>query len=1032
MARTLQSPSAADRLGAARAFVAGFPAATEILLIGATREAVDDLARELAAARGATFGLHRFSLTQLAATLAAPEMAARGLAPASPLGAEALAARATAALSHTGRLRYFAPVQAFPGFARALAATLTELRLAALTAGELAPLGDPGPDLAALLDEYDAQLASAAIADRAELLRIATSAARAANRFAGMPLLLLDVAVDPGREASFVEALIAAAGEALVTAPGPRSTSTPSAARSLNRLQEHLFAAESPATQPADESVVFFSAPGEARECVEIARYILDEASKGVAFDQVAVFLRTPQVYTPLLETAFRRAGIAAYFARGSSRPDATGRAFLALLACREEGLTATRFAEYVSLAQVPAPAPADDAAEDAPPFNPTKWEELLIDAAVIGGRDRWARRLEGHAAELRGRLDEVRREDPDSARGAGLERSLANLDHLRAFALPVVESLAALPAAATWGEWLPALRSLANRTLRVPARVLAILDELQPMEAVGPVSVAEIARVLAERLSTLEEEPPEHRHGRVFVAPAVQARGRLFDVVFVPGLAERIFPQRPREDPLLLDALRRQLSPSLRTQTKRDLDERLLLELTVGAASSRVYLSFPRVDVGEARPRVPSFYGLDVVRATRGQIPPFEELEREAFDAAGARLAWPAPPKAERAIDAVEHDLAVLGPLLHGADLSAAKGRGKYLLELNPWLRESLRTRYARWQRKTWSARDGLIRPGPAVLAALTAQGLRARPYSATALQRFAACPYQFLLAAIYRFEPREEPQPLEQLDPLTRGRFFHEVQAATLRALRADGEMPLAQIGLVEAGRQLEIARLAAAEKYREELAPPIDRVWQDEMKALRADLHTWLRRLVEGDDIWQPRHFELAFGLPLDDQHDAASQAEPVELPGGWKLRGAVDLVEEARDGSALRVTDHKTGKDPGKPLFAVGGGEVLQPVLYALAVEAAVGKRVRESRLYYCTTRGGFREYPVPLTDGARQHGQTVLETIDQAIESGSFPPAPREKACDWCDFRPVCGPYEERRVRECKQPLPELQRLRELP
>jgi CRISPR/Cas system-associated exonuclease Cas4 (RecB family) len=89
-------------------------------------------------------------------------------------------------------------------------------------------------------------------------------------------------------------------------------------------------------------------------------------------------------------------------------------------------------------------------------------------------------------------------------------------------------------------------------------------------------------------------------------------------------------------------------------------------------------------------------------------------------------------------------------------------------------------------------------------------------------------------------------------------------------------------------------------------------------------------------------------------------------------------------------------------------------------------------VRESRLYYCTTRGGFQEYSVPFSETAKRHGQTVLEIIDRAVESGNLPPAPREKACEWCDFRPVCGPYEERRTREFKQSLAELELLRELP
>src|SRR4029079_5646395 len=97
-----------------------------------------------------------------------------------------------------------------------------------------------------------------------------------------------------------------------------------------------------------------FSAPGEGRECVEIARRIMEEARRGVPFDEVAVFVRSPDRYPGLLEHAFKRAGIPAWFDRGTSRPHPAGRAFLAILACACERLSARRFAEYLSLAQVP------------------------------------------------------------------------------------------------------------------------------------------------------------------------------------------------------------------------------------------------------------------------------------------------------------------------------------------------------------------------------------------------------------------------------------------------------------------------------------------------------------------------------------------------------------------------------------------------------------------------------------------------------------------------------------------------------
>jgi inactivated superfamily I helicase len=135
-------------------------------------------------------------------------------------------------------------------------------------------------------------------------------------------------------------------------------------------------------------------------------------------------------------------------------------------------------------------------------------------------------------------------------------------------------------------------------------------------MADVGPIDLDEARRVLSERLLTLDSEPPSRRYGRVFVGTPHQARGRAFRVVFVPGLAERMFPQKPREDPLLLDDLRKRFDGALAQQHQRLASERVLLQLAVGAATERVYVSYPRIELSESRARVPSFYALDVMRA--------------------------------------------------------------------------------------------------------------------------------------------------------------------------------------------------------------------------------------------------------------------------------------------------------------------------------------------------------------------------------------------------------------------------------
>jgi len=131
--------------------------------------------------------------------------------------------------------------------------------------------------------------------------------------------------------------------------------------------------------------------------------------------------------------------------------------------------------------------------------------------------------------------------------------------------------------------------------------------------------------------------------------------------------------------------------------------------------------------------------------------------------------------------------------------------------------------------------------------------------------------------------------------------------------------------------------------------------------------------------------------------------------------------------------LRVVDHKTGKTlQNRPQY-VGGGAVLQPLLYALAAEQLLGETVESGNLYYCTQRGDFSQIAIPLVTEARQRLARVLETIGAHIESGFLPAAPQTGACAMCDYTAVCGPYEESRVkRKQRERLEPLFEVRSLP
>ena len=134
----------------------------------------------------------------------------------------------------------------------------------------------------------------------------------------------------------------------------------------------------------------------------------------------------------------------------------------------------------------------------------------------------------------------------------------------------------------------------------------------------------------------------------------------------------------------------------------------------------------------------------------------------------------------------------------------------------------------------------------------------------------------------------------------------------------------------------------------------------------------------------------------------------------------VHGFVDLIERSDDGKTLRVTDHKTGKDRTKKGLVVGQGEYLQPVVYGLAVEAALKRTVVEGRFFYCTTEGGFTERCIPLDPNARQSAE-ARAAHDRRRDRGSFSGCRSARGC-LCLLRlsRSCGPYEEIRFARKKE------------
>jgi ATP-dependent helicase/nuclease subunit B len=1043
--------SGAARRGAARA--AACEAGPRLVLVGARIEATRALAADLAIDLGALVDAEATTLDRLAAKLAEPALARAGLSIATTLAIDTAAAGAVHALSAT--LPRMGPLRATPGLPRAIGRTLEELWAADLAAGNVAPFD---AELAAVAAHVERTLASEKLVPRSRVLEHAIDAVRS-GALTDARVFFLDVAIARRLAGELAQAIARHAAGALFTVPhGDARTlgrlaglevGETAAAHGTGALAEALFtAARAKVPEDVLETIV---ARGEAAEAAEVTRRVLAEARRGTPLHRIAVVLRKPELARASLEATFRGAGIPLAQRRGVRRPDPSGRALIALLTCASEGLSARAFSSYLSFGALPetasgAPPAAsanaisrayddddDDGDEElAQPETvraPRGWERLLVDAAVIGGDPaRWRRRLAGLAEELKRRADETDRTGGESH---GVRRTIVELAALERFALPLLEDLAALPPRASLASYAERIGAIATRALARPTRALAVLAELAPRASSGEmVTLADLGRVLGPRLGSLESRPLTVG---VSVVTPDELRGASFEVVILAGLAERVFPSRVPEDPLLPDGTRRALSPDLEDAHARAQNERLLFTLAVGAAERRV-IALASIATAEARARVPSVYFVELLGRSLGRVASGVDvaaaMHRAVSAIAGADVA--ARPS-ERTVARVRE----LAKLPH----DEARGMANHLTDRNPLLRSSLARAWRRVQPKLGPS-DGLVLSGAQrARKPLAAHEPSARPYSATALESFTSCPLRFHLKSVLRLEPQDDPAPLEMLDPMVRGSIAHEAQFLTLIALKDAGLLPLDEANRHAARATLDEVFTALRRDLVDRLVPAVPHVFHGELDALEADLREWLVRLSE-QVRWKPRYFELAFGLPMEAGRDPASRSEPAVLDEGITLRGAIDLVEENVETGALRATDHKTGSNypirGGGPLV-VRGGQTLQPVLYALALSKLFpGASIDGGRLWYCTSKGEFAERSVPLDDDARSATRELAAAITEALEAGMLPATPLDdKKCEYCDYRLACGPDAWERSKQIPRAnvetvLPKLVALRRRP
>ncbi len=403
-------------------------------------------------------------------------------------------------------------------------------------------------------------------------------------------------------------------------------------------------------------------------------------------------------------------------------------------------------------------------------------------------------------------------------------------------------------------------------------------LAELRELARIAPELAPRSAAELADALAEVSFLSGEGPlPGSVAVLDPLALRARRVRALFICGLQEGAFPARSRPQPLLAEEQRRRLAEVSGVRLGEHVDGSPADQLT-----AERYLLYAAV----SRPRerlVLSWHSSD----DDGQATPRSLFVDDVCDLFADGLL---DRRKHRALGAVDD----LVPPIAGGSSRAC---------------------------------EPLSDPG--VLAELAA-----RPWSASSLERRIACPVAWFVERVLR--PDElEPDP----EPLARGALAHAVLKDTLEALREQtGSARLTPASLGRA-RELLDAALSANEVAHQLSVVPERRLAV--RRRLQVDLERYLMRAAESDSPLEPSELELGFGFDGSDDRGAATALGPLELGGGFTLRGRIDRIDVGPGGEAV-VYDYK-GKDPPPAARWIRDGK-LQIALYMRAAEELLGLSV----------------------------------------------------------------------------------------
>ena len=586
-----------------------------------------------------------------------------------------------------------------------------------------------------------------------------------------------------------------------------------------------------------------------------------------------------------------------------------------------------------------------------------------------------------------------------------------------------------------------------------------SLLDEIARSagdgEASDDGSWAEFARILgsAIRRRSFPLERPDPASVKV-VGPT---RGAELEwpVLFLSGMAEGTFPRRMRRPWVFKEDDLERLARSgigVMLPGEHAAMERFIFSSTVGAASERLYITYPSSATDGSSVRR-SFF-VDELLDSMGVS---AEDERKMTVSVSPRDVFPR--RLDMAASPRELALCALA-------LARAYGQaGQQMPEVREWFRQ----RPDVWELASWwkdrseeargpgfSVYSGAV-GAPDLVKSLRTKMLRGAVWSAGHFDDYLRCPFAFFCSRVLQLDAVEEAP--DEPTPLTRGGVLHDILRRFFERRLGSCLVPSK---IDEYHSEMFSIAQEELDKVDVEAINMSGPAWEAYRSSIISQAVQTLDAQVElaskTDGFWSPAHLEWGFGLALrpeaapssvrdylvlfDDglghdqaapPGDAEDEAGGVGGIGGLRVCGRVDRIDIGPDG-ALAIYDYKSGRSANLPSFTdIKEADEVQLGVYVLAVERLLASAPQPvAGAWYYSLRdssmasGVWREeyhdrFAAERRRGGklsgeewRQYvGRVQARALDVAgrAAAGVFHIAPRKpSSCAWCDYRRVCQVY----------------------